>query len=200
MRQSTKIFIYIGLISVVIGISSIFLAILVEMVGCKTGVCSDILMAHWIALFGVYTVPGSLILAVLYNFLFDKINPSNVVSETIVQEQSPMPTVSKLTLVIRAVIPLIIIAIVLAIVAGLFVIFYMPNQNKDTEKYYSNFQKIEAECAVIAQSQSDQSICFEGSVDISCMEVFANYDSGIVESYFVDKSAYTDCMTMMQSK
>ncbi|MGB3073206.1 MAG: hypothetical protein WBB68_03015, partial [Candidatus Moraniibacteriota bacterium] len=84
MKKSTKVFLIIGLVPVAIGIISIILALLVGVSGCRSGICNSItdaaIVLHWFILLGIYTVPGTLVVAGVYNLIADKLNARNSVA------------------------------------------------------------------------------------------------------------------------
>lgn len=86
MRKSTKIFVIIWAIPLIIGILSIILWLLVYSIKCENIVCKNIVEAtwilHWFILLGVfYTIPWAYLLSFIYNFIFDKVNKTHLTNE-----------------------------------------------------------------------------------------------------------------------
>jgi len=76
MRKSTKFFLSIGFIPIVLSFASLVVALFAEAFGCRGFFCGNIREigsnAPLIFLFGLFTAPGSAMAALLYNFISDK--------------------------------------------------------------------------------------------------------------------------------
>ncbi len=203
MKKSTKVFLTIGFAPVAIGIISIILALLVGVSGCRSGICNSItdavIVLHWFILLGIFTVPGALVIAGIYNLIADKLNARSSVANLNKQSESEdVPTRSNQTSTRKNAILTIVIVIFGfgAIFFGFGVISFVY-----TKIQMKKFDQLQKDCKLIAEQQTDPTTCSKTSRNSDCrtFEVSPSDENAQrSETHYYNQTAYKSCLKTKQ--
>ncbi len=202
MRKSTKVFLFIGSLPVIIGGISLILGMAVTVLGCRQGICKIILEAslvlHWFILLGIlYTLPASFAAALAYNFIFDKLSARDAASVPLSSENVPAPQVPGS--VVRR---MFLAGMILVVGCGVPFIIYAKIKDSRSEMRRRGFEKLNLECALVAQAQTDARVCSATGRfdDGSCRRVTVSRSDGLGQrDYYVDGPVYARCLKMKQA-
>ncbi|MFZ1654991.1 MAG: hypothetical protein WBO92_03430 [Candidatus Moraniibacteriota bacterium] len=201
MKKSTKVFLIIGLVPVAIGIISIILALLVGVSGCRSGICNSItdavIVLHWFILLGIYTVPGTLVVAGVYNLIADKLNARNSVANLDKRSESEgVPTRINQTSVRKNA---ILTVVIMVFGFGSIFLVYAKIQNSRSEAHMKKFRQLESDCALIAEQQTDPTTCSKTSQNSACRAVITMNPYPIGQkTHYVNRAAYESCLKTKQ--